>query len=113
MVPGGALSPMLVVASHTGHESLRVVVLHVWHELVSGGAPERCGSSAVVADHHVVADQRVLESAWSVGHGPSMPVVAPERRPTLEGWAGQSLPFADLSCRGSSFGTERIEVGDT
>lgn len=69
----------VVVASHTGHEFLRVAGFHVCHELVSGGATKRCRPWTVVTDHHLVAHEVVLESAWSLALGPSMPLVAQER----------------------------------
>jgi hypothetical protein len=59
---------MLVVASQSGHELLRVIVLDVGDEKVSGSPAQRRRMATVVTDHHFVADDSVREAGGWVDH---------------------------------------------
>lgn len=63
VLPRRAFVAVLVVASQSGHELLRVIVLYVGYEVVSCGTTQRRRMATVVTDHHFVADEPVSEAA--------------------------------------------------
>jgi len=68
VVPGGALVTVSIIAGHTRHEFLGVPGSDVDHELNCRASSEGRCSTAMMADHDVVADQLVVEPERSVSH---------------------------------------------
>jgi hypothetical protein len=75
---------MLVIASQSGHDLSRVIVLDLGDEMVSGGTAQRRRMATVVTDHHFVADDPVLEAIgrWTMTSSmPSRTLVRPQHDP--------------------------------